>query len=132
MKSKQLEKYFFDYQKTLIKRATEVEGAVLLGEEEFHINAKNKTIFIKDMGILEYVPNPNVSGDGVNVAKEEWLALVKVKDASVPNASVIQYIVGSGNPYDDVYKAVLPTDDGRIIATPKTIIMQLLKSKVKT
>lgn len=110
MNIKKLEHYFNEYIKNNKKSVSEDgDTAILYAPEEFNINIKERTLYIKGIGVI---PLPAEVKE--EIGKPDWVAIcVYSNEASV--------VMGSGNPYVSENIDVLPNDDGIIIAVPHSI-----------
>lgn len=114
MNKKQLENYFFEYQKQHEKTFTEEgDSAVIYNSKEFHINIKNKTIYINNLGII---PLPQLEE---NMETPDWVAITIQEGKS-------NLVMGTGNPYTSEYVDVLPNENGIIVALPCSILTKQL------
>jgi len=104
MRAKKLEKLFFDYmkEKNVADLPDDFKSATIYGTDEFHINFKQKTLYIKSLGIIELnLETP--------VADIDWVGISPGDD---------KLSLGRGNPYHDEYKQMLPYFNGVILAIP--------------
>lgn len=115
MRTKKLEKYFMDYlQANPITAEDDGSGCVLYSSEEFHINHKQKTLYLKGIGVS---PLPEI--DEQEKFKVEWIGLIKHLDQEFADI-----VMGDGNPYQEKYSALLPHQNGVIIAVPNSVMMK--------
>lgn len=116
MKDKQLENYFKEDQGIHPQQVSEDGyGAIIYSENYFHINAKQKTIYIKDLGVIPLEEMEE------NIEQPDWIAITNT-------GGVSNLVMGSGNPYSQEYADVLPTENGVVIAVPYSIMQKFLKA----
>lgn len=114
MNKKQLENYFFEYQKQHEKTFPEEgDSAVIYNSKEFHINIKNKTIYINNLGII---PLPALDE---NMGLPDWVAITMQEAKN-------NLVMGTGNPYTSEYADVLPNENGIIVALPYSLLANQL------
>lgn len=114
MNKKQLETHFFEYQKQHEKTLSEDgDSAVIYNNKEFHINKKNKTIYIDNLGII---PLPELEE---TIDMPDWVAITMQDGKN-------NLVMGSGNPYTEEYLDVFPNENGTIVALPYSILTRQL------
>jgi hypothetical protein len=117
MRIKQLEKLFQEYKKTHTQQVSENgESAVLYTKEDFHINKKQQTVYISNVGVIQ------INEINADLEQPDWIGFC----VSGQNARIV---MGTGNPYRDEYLDVLPVDNGMIVAIPNSLRVKFLKGK---
>lgn len=91
-------------------------GCVIYSSEEFHINPKQKTLYLKGIGVS---PLPEIEEQ--ENFKVEWIALIKHLDQDFADI-----VMGDGNPYQEKYSALLPHQNGVIIAVPNSVMVSTM------
>lgn len=118
MRAKQLENYFREYQ---LANPTPVEdegvSAIIYTKEDFHVNTKQKTVYVKDIGVIS---TPDLS---VGNELPDWVAIC----INPKEVELAQIVMGTGNPYVDEYRDVLPNSNGVIVAIPNSVRLKYLK-----
>lgn len=111
MRTKKLEKYFKDHSilNPMVNQSSTVR-CVLYSSDEFHINKKQKTLYIKGVGVS---PLPEIE----ELFDIEWIALIEHLDKEYADL-----VMGNGNPYDERYTALLPNENGIIVAIPNSTL----------
>ena len=120
MRTKKLEKFFFDHNQANPVYAEDTGiGCVLYSSEEFHINFKQKTLYCKGVGVY---PLPEIEEPEAGMI--EWVAII-----TESGQEFIDIVMGDGNPYDEKYMDMLPNQNKVIIALPNSILMKSRRRK---
>lgn len=116
MKAKKLENLYWQYLDENREYMPEMQSGDLLcslyGQDEFHINYKQSTLYLKNLGVMDL---PEIK-EQINF---DWIGLIHYPDNQA------DLVFGLGSPYapDNVDK--LPTKNGCIMALPYALGMRL-------
>lgn len=116
MKAKKLEKMYWQYLDQNRRYMPEMESGDLLcslyGEDEFHMNYKQSTLYVKNIGVLDL---PEIEEQ----VKFDWIGLIHYP------GNQADLVFGLGNPYDLGNVDKLPTKNGCIMALPYALGVKL-------
>lgn len=87
-----------------------VDSATIYGSDEFHINAKQKTLYIQGLGVISLEFQGNIE----HINKIEWVAITQ-------NGEDGKLSLGTGNPFQENAKELLPSWENLIIAIPHIV-----------
>lgn len=92
MNKKKLAQYFNEYLISFGKEAKDEQGGLIYTKEDFNINIKNKTIYLKDFGVV------TKTEDFKEGFSPDWLGYY-MEDIQTTGIEDIKIIIGYGNPY---------------------------------
>lgn len=120
MKSRKLEKLYQEYFAEHVEHMVEATDAdpvcTLYGEDEFHINTRNKTLYLQGAGVIEL---PAM----IEQDKPEWVGV------KPDGQGKFDIVMGYGSPYDDENKDNMPVKEDIILAMPHSLVRRHLKAQ---
>lgn len=131
MKNKELKLEFFKYIETIKKDNSfyifenEIQqlNCMLFGEESFHVNIKQKSLFIKPLKLLF----EKINGDLNDIS---WVGIIQEKDVNT-----LKLIIGFENPYiysNNHKDFIVENSFGKIIAAVPFVLMNNVNQNQST
>lgn len=118
MRKKELETYFNEH---LEKYPQEViqNGFVVYSEEYFHINHKDKTIYLEGCDLFKFSSLEGLENPG-------WIAVFQD-----PETKEHKFALGNNNPFSPEYFDIFPKDNGVVVGVPYSSLKKYQKKEIK-